>query len=395
VKKHGFKIAALLLTLAITPPFLVSAANTDPAADSALPKVGTPQNLVWSSTTHGQPEWDSVPGAGLYRLTIYKDGSLIYQSSMSGSGTGRISGISSYQEIMESGTYTFTVQAGTDGDISEVSPPYVYTKPSAVLAAPTGLKWDPAHPTVLTWNQVANADGYRVEALQDGEFYSNTSWDYEGGGKTSYDTWKEQMGPTGDYTFRVRALSRDIEVCANGPWSDEISLYREDAGVSLSGKIKAYNPNSAATVQLLQNNAVLYNTTSIAVADESGQVEQDFRFENVAPGTYALRITKSAHASYIVNNITVTDQNIDLTQSGQAQIKLMTLLTGDIDGDGFINVSDLNTVWSRANYNKPAALPANPLCDLNGDGFINVTDLNILWSRANYNKSAVAVDYNN
>jgi hypothetical protein len=107
-----------------------------------------------------------------------------------------------------------------------------------------------------------------------------------------------------------------------------------------------------------------------------------------------LHVTKPAHASYTVSNIVVTDKSIDLTQSGQAQIKLMTLLAGDIDGDSFINVSDLNTVWSRANYNKQATAPANPLCDLNGAGFMNVTDLNILWSRANYNKSAVTVEYN-
>jgi hypothetical protein len=164
-------------------------------------------------------------------------------------------------------------------------------------------------------------------------------------------------------------------------------------GVPLSGKIKSYNPKAPATVQLLQNNAEVY-ATSIPTADGSGQLEQDFLFEGVAPGTYTLLITKPAHASYTVNNIVVTDENIDLTQSSQAQIKLMTLLTGDIDGGGFINVSDLNTVWSRSNYNKPAA-SANPLCDLNGDGSINVTDLNIVWSRVNYNKSAVAVEYSN
>ncbi|MDR3239115.1 MAG: dockerin type I repeat-containing protein [Clostridiales bacterium] len=92
--------------------------------------------------------------------------------------------------------------------------------------------------------------------------------------------------------------------------------------------------------------------------------------------------------------VTRHDHDLDLTQDSQDQIKLMTLLVGDINGDGFINVTDLNIVWSRSNYNKPAASPANPLCDLNGDGAINVTDLNIVWSRANYNKSAVTVEYN-
>jgi Leucine-rich repeat (LRR) protein len=162
----------------------------------------------------------------------------------------------------------------------------------------------------------------------------------------------------------------------------------------LSGKIKSYNPKTPATVQLLQNGLAVY-TETIAATDESGPVEQSFQFPSVAPGTYILRITKPAHTSYTVNNITVTDHSIDLTQDNREPVKLITMLVGDLNGDGQINVSDLNTVWSRPNYNKSAASPdVNALCDLDGDGFINVTDLNILWSRANYNKSGVAVEYN-
>ena len=64
------------------------------------------------------------------------------------------------------------------------------------------------------------------------------------------------------------------------------------------------------------------------------------------------------------------------------------MLCGDINGDGNINVTDLNTVWNAANYNKAASAADNALTDLNGDGNVNVSDLNILWNAANYNKNA-------
>ncbi|MDR3238541.1 MAG: dockerin type I domain-containing protein [Clostridiales bacterium] len=165
-------------------------------------------------------------------------------------------------------------------------------------------------------------------------------------------------------------------------------------GFRLAGKINSYSPQHPVNLQLLQGNETRYEI-EVPAESGTGQTEQGFQFTGVIPGTYTLHITKPAHTSYTVNNITLTDQDIDLTQNGRKQIQLMTLPVGDIDGSGSINVSDLNIVWSRAIYNKQAAAAEKPLCDLNGDGFINVTDLNILWSRANYNKSGVTVEYNN
>ncbi len=47
-------------------------------------------------------------------------------------------------------------------------------------------------------------------------------------------------------------------------------------------------------------------------------------------------------------------------------------LVGDLDGDGFVGINDLNIVLGNWNQNVP---PANPLADPSGDGFVGIDDL--------------------
>ncbi len=50
----------------------------------------------------------------------------------------------------------------------------------------------------------------------------------------------------------------------------------------------------------------------------------------------------------------------------------MQLLEGDLDGDGFVGINDLNIVLNNWNQNVP---PGNPLADPSGDGFVGIDDL--------------------
>ena len=157
------------------------------------------------------------------------------------------------------------------------------------------------------------------------------------------------------------------------------------AGVSVKGKVASYNPNNPTTVELWQGGEVKY-TATIPVASGEGQVTQDFSFSAVAAGTYDLVVTKSAHLTYTVKNVVVETTDLDLTAMAEKPYSTIKLLCGDVDGDGQINVTDLNTVWDAANFNKDALSATNKLTDLDGDGKVNVTDLNILWDAANFNK---------
>ena len=154
---------------------------------------------------------------------------------------------------------------------------------------------------------------------------------------------------------------------------------------AVSGKVQSYGPKSAATVKLVQNGAVKYTVTT-ATSTGSGQTTQTFRIPNVTPGRYDLVISKPAHLSYTVKGVVVSNGDLDLTQHEKAEIAVITLPAGDVNGDGTINSEDLNMVWKPSNYLKGASAAENRITDVNGDGTINSEDLNVIWMPANYLK---------
>ena len=164
------------------------------------------------------------------------------------------------------------------------------------------------------------------------------------------------------------------------------------ADISVRGTIKSYNPNNATTIQLMQGGEVKY-TATIAATTDSGQVEQNFSFDAVAKGTYDLVVTKDAHLTYTVKNVVVGDTDLDLTKHSNAAISTITLLCGDIDGNGFINSTDLGIILKGQNYGKSTATAGDKAADLDGNGFINSTDLGIVLQGQHYGKSAVSVNF--
>ena len=161
---------------------------------------------------------------------------------------------------------------------------------------------------------------------------------------------------------------------------------------SVSGKVQSYNPNAAATVKLVQNGAVKYTATT-ATSSGSGQAEQSFSFNAVAAGTYDLVVTKPGHLTYTVKNVVVGSTDLDLTKHSNAAISTITLLCGDIDGNGFINSTDLGIILKGQNYGKSTATAGDKAADLDGNGFINSTDLGIVLQGQHYGKSAVSVSF--
>jgi glucosylceramidase len=55
-------------------------------------------------------------------------------------------------------------------------------------------------------------------------------------------------------------------------------------------------------------------------------------------------------------------------------------LAGDLNGDGFVGIADLNIVLGAWNQNVP---PGDPLADPTGDGFVGIADLNIVLGNWN------------
>ena len=164
------------------------------------------------------------------------------------------------------------------------------------------------------------------------------------------------------------------------------------AGVAVTGKVTSYNPNNATTIQLMQGGKEQYKTT-IAKTTGSGQVTQDFSFPAVAAGTYDLVVTKSAHLKYTVKNVTVGSTPLDLTKHSKAAISTITLLCGDINGDGSINEDDVSIIRYANNINKSTADADNKLADINGDGSVNEDDVSIVRYSSHINKGVTACTY--
>jgi PEP-CTERM motif len=60
--------------------------------------------------------------------------------------------------------------------------------------------------------------------------------------------------------------------------------------------------------------------------------------------------------------------------------KILQALAGDLNGDGFVGIADLNIVLGSWNQSVP---PGNPLADPSGDGFVGIADLNVVLGNWN------------
>ncbi len=76
----------------------------------------------------------------------------------------------------------------------------------------------------------------------------------------------------------------------------------------------------------------------------------------------------------------ISTQGQDFFDSGAALTITLALLDGDLNGDGFVNVTDLNIVLSAWNQNVP---PADSRADPSGDGFVGIEDLNLILGNWN------------
>ncbi len=96
-----------------------------------------------------------------------------------------------------------------------------------------------------------------------------------------------------------------------------------------------------------------------------GQSNTDgsFQFENVPAGQYVVQFKA---AGYLTTTTTVD------VPEGQGASVQVTLLAGDIDGNGMIDLTDASFIGANYRVQVP---PAPSEADLNGDGFINLVDL--------------------
>ena len=150
-----------------------------------------------------------------------------------------------------------------------------------------------------------------------------------------------------------------------GQGNDLVLQIKESVGVTVSGTVKSYGDASAAViVKLMQDGAVVMeqNGTGTSTA---------YSFEAVPAGTYTLKVEKAGHATW-TENITVEDADVEKN--------VTVYLWGDINGDGKINIADVNRLF-RHTTKKEIVLPDEQLAvaDVTHDGKVNVADVNRLF----------------
>jgi hypothetical protein len=157
-----------------------------------------------------------------------------------------------------------------------------------------------------------------------------------------------------------------------------------------------------ATATLSMNN---YNVGgTITVIDEDTFRADNFTYNSGAPAVYFYLGTDETNAAFTAGIEilpALTGMNFDGTQgplfydlpAGEtfAGINAISVwcaafgvnfgsgmfdpIEGDLDGDGFVGIADLNLVLGDWNQNVP---PANPLADPSGDNFVGIADLNFV-----------------
>ncbi len=141
----------------------------------------------------------------------------------------------------------------------------------------------------------------------------------------------------------------------------------------LTGYVTCMAGNKSGTNIILKNGAT---TVTSVTTNATGQ----FTIPNVADGTYSIEVSRSGYLVRTISNITVSGNEVAVSLVGTP----ITLIPGDMNNDGSINITDLSALISRYNTASPNA-NYRAEYDLNKDNMLNITDLSALIS--NYNRT--------
>ena len=135
----------------------------------------------------------------------------------------------------------------------------------------------------------------------------------------------------------------------------------EGEGVTLSGTITT-GTGGDATVELLSGENVIATVTA------SGT----YRFENVAAGSYTLRVSKLNHVT--------REYAVTVAAEAVAQDVKICLL-GDADGNGKINMGDIQVIYAHVTGNQTFTDDyIKKVADVTGETRLNMGDINKLYA---------------
>ena len=140
-------------------------------------------------------------------------------------------------------------------------------------------------------------------------------------------------------------------------------------GATLTGKIALPNGTDPSGIEV---SIKLGDRTVSTLADANG----DFSFTDLKDGVW---VVSYQHPQY-VNSCSITQTH----NGGTTVMDDETMIAGDINGDGIIDIADFTVISSTYGSNMGDA-EFSAAADLNGDNMINVFDLTILGSHFGIN----------
>lgn len=230
----------------------------------------------------------------------------------------------------------------------------------------------------------------RVEMAQMHYSYLNSGYhpdvlaDWEADG--FLDEVKQKLG----YRFELESVDYDPVVTVGGQLPVSIDLVN-------TGWASPYNPRDVVLTLVSDDELTEYE---FALSDDprtwlpGGTIDVDALLDIPAgalAGDYQLFLSLPDPAATLADN---PDYAIQLANPGlwdpatgrhdlgiTIAIELATALLGDLDGDGFVGITDLNLILSAWNQ---SVAPGDTLAgDPSGDGFVGIEDLNIILGNWN------------
>jgi len=148
---------------------------------------------------------------------------------------------------------------------------------------------------------------------------------------------------------------------------------------ALDGQVRSYNPGNPTMIRLERTDgSFTYTHTIPAESGGSGQRTQNFTFQDIEPGTYSIVITKAGHTRFTINNV-IVNGDVDLRLSPLAEVQTITLIPGDVDGNGWVNMDDVTLVMNRLGMSVGNLIGNEILLDIDGNGWVNMDDLSIVF----------------